>query len=191
MMPVIRISDTTHRKLQKIAIPLVDNPDTLIGRLVDAAVAGVPYQLPGAEEDKKPITAPEPTASVVDIIRNHPDLTHTKVREASFDGVEIAKPNWNNLVKHAHEIAFQQLGTFQALRKATFAHLREGKYDGEGFSYLASIDVSIQGMDSNLSWENSKRLAQLLGVPIHVGFEWYSKPNAARPGQSETLEWQP
>lgn len=189
-MPVIRISETTHRKLQQLAIPLVDNPDTLISRLVDSALAGVLYGKPTAEDQVKLGSAEAQTTPPVSQ-HEHPDLVHTKVREAIFGGVEITKPNWNNLVKYAHEAAYKQLGSFQALRLASHANMREGRYDKEGFSYLANIDVSIQGMDSNMSWENAVRLARKMQVPIRVAFEWYSKPGAVRPGESDVLEWQP
>ncbi len=192
MMPVIRISDTNHRKLQKLAIPLVDNPDTLIGRLIDAAFEGVPYKIPNLNEETKPaVTALQVSATIMDDIHNHPNLTHTKMREASFGGVDLTKANWSNLVKHAHEAAYRQLGSFQALRNASHTRIRQGRYTGNGFSYLENIDVSIQGQDANQSWENALRIARRLGVPIRVSFEWYSKQGADRPGESDSLAWEP
>jgi hypothetical protein len=189
MMPVIRISDATSKKLQQLAIPLEDNYDTVIARLAEAALNGLPY--------KKPL---EPTVIASNIsqvtpsawdVDTHDDLTHTRLTSAKFDNIHIQKVSWNNLAKYAIEMAYRKLGSFEALRVASRAHLRQGKYEKEGFFYLPDIDISVQGMDSNMSWDNSVRLAHTLGVPVEVVFEWRNNDKAVKPGQIGRLRYDP
>jgi hypothetical protein len=188
MMPVIRIGETTHLKLQKLAIPLVDNADSLISRLADAALAGVPFKM---EVNAPTQDTSETQTPALEENSKHPDLVHTKVKYASFNGREIDKPNWNKIAKIVHEYGFSKMGSFHELSLVTNARLKQGSYDKEGFVYLASAGFSMQGMDSNSSWDNCLRIAKKLNVPIKVIFEWYDKPSVARPGESDTLEWMP
>jgi len=69
--------------------------------------------------------------------------------------------------------------------------LARGKNETEGFTYLPDFDFSIQGAEANACWENSLRLAQKIGTPISVTFEWHNKPEAARPGETSSLAWVP
>ena len=92
-MPTVEISDATFRRLQAHAKPLVDTTDSVIDRLLDYF------------EDAHPDT-PAGTTAVEDPARlirfaphDLPSLTHTKLRKAVFDGRELARPNWNELVR--------------------------------------------------------------------------------------------
>ena len=184
-MPVIRISDSTFKKLQKLAVPLSDSHETVVQRLVDAALAGIPYQMPGDDEGAaKPGRAVE-AAIPVD---NHDDLSHTRIRSAMFDGVAIQKPNWNSFARHVHIKGYEQLGPDE-FKITTNARIREGQYEKEGYVYQERIGISIQGMNSNASWENSLLIARKLDVPIEVVFEWYNNPKAAHPGETRTISW--
>lgn len=71
------------------------------------------------------------------------------------------------------------------------ANLREGKYEESGYRYLQDADLSIQGVDSNLAWDHSLRVARAIEIPIDVRFEWRNKEAAARPGEEAILEWAP
>ena len=193
MMPVVRISDATIKKLQPLAIPLTDSIDSLLNRLADAAQEGVPYVLPSLNA---PVTLHRQSTPTPWDVEAHDDLTHTRLISADFDGVMLPKVKgntlaWNTLAKYAHEMAFQKLGSFELLRLATRAHVKEGKYEEEGFVYLPSIDVSLQGMDANMSWDNGVRLAHAINVPVSVVFEWRTNPKAAKPGQKSQLMFMP
>ena len=77
------------------------------------------------------------------------------------------------------------------LRAASLVNMVNGKKTDSGFRYLSDINVSIQAVDANLAWRNAAHLAQKLGVPIRVEFEWRDKPKAAFPGKRGQLEWTP
>ena len=189
MPPVIRISDTTFKKLQKLAIPLEDSHDSVIGRLADTALSGQIYALP--EVYSSGIINETPTTIETGYVAKHDDLTHTRLVSATFDGDLIVKPNWNALVKHAHIQAHNRLNSFEQVRKTTHARVKEGKYESEGFYFIPEVNFSLQGMDSNMSWDNSVRLARLIGVQVSATFEWHNKSKAARPGEMDTLTYTP
>jgi hypothetical protein len=187
MSPVIRISDETFSKLQLLATPFVDTPDTVIGRLLDAALANRVDLRPALAANSAPYA---PDAAELD--PDAPDsLTHTRVRYARFGVRTLSQPNWNKLLRVAHEVALKELGSVAALRQASGAHIKEGQHLTEGFAYMPEAGISIQGLDANSVWIYSLKLARRIGVPVEVAFEWHDKAGAARPGSSGRLKWAP
>lgn len=184
-MPTIEITPATYEKLQELGVAFVDTPETVIARLADAALAA---------RAKAPV-APVVPAKQSDLIELDPlftgNLAHTRVRQARFSDREIEPPKWNNLLRVAHVEALKQLGSFAALNQVSSARLKDGRYEGEGFKYVPGSDFSIQGLDSNLSWSSSLRLAKHLNVPIEIEFEWYDKEGAAHPGKRGYMRWDP
>ncbi len=192
MMPTVNLSDKTTQKLQMLAIPLKDNYDSVIARLAEAALAGVLYALP--DNPVAPVTAvanakPLPTVPALSPV--HDSLTHTRLTHASFNGEALANPKWNNLARLAHERAYQALGSFDALQRATTARIQKGRFEDQGYVYLHSIDISLQGMDANQSWNSVAELARQMRVPVEAHFQWRNNPSAAHPGQGSTLCYQP
>jgi hypothetical protein len=184
-LPTIEITPATYEKLQRLGVAFVDTPESVIARLVDAAL------------EKKSAVSRESIAGPLDpsVIDLDPfftgNLAHTRVRRASFGAREIDPPKWNNLLRTAHVEARKQLGSFDALKEATSARIRQGPYDREGFKFVPGSDFSIQGLDSNMAWSSSLRLAKKLNVPIEIEFEWYNKEGAAHPGKRGRMVWNP
>jgi hypothetical protein len=54
-----------------------------------------------------------------------------------------------------------------------------------------SRDASISGMDSNRCWDCSFHLAKYSEIPIVARLTWQEKPEAAFPGETGVLEWNP
>jgi hypothetical protein len=184
MAPVIRISDTTYAKLGLLAEPFVDTtPDLVISRCLDEVLAARGVSL-GLEAD-----------SVGEVRRLDPDnpddLRHTTVKSVRVNGREIRPANWNAMLRNVHMRARTSLGSFQELRDASRSHLREGRYQDDGFYYVASGEFSIQGQDANLCWANGLHLAKQIGVPLEVTFIWQNREGAVHPGQRGVLEWAP
>lgn len=184
MMPVVRIPDELFERLQNHAKPFVDTPASVIEKLLDFYEAGQ------RRAPRAPRSAPPegPAAKRYDP-GDPPDLTHTKVIAAEFDGIEAS--NWNELVDTAHRHAMKRLKTYDALRAATMSNIVRGKKTDSGFHYLSDIDVSVQGIDADLAWRNADHLARKLAVPVRVEFEWRDKPQAAHPGKRGLLEFIP
>lgn len=74
--------------------------------------------------------------------------------------------------------------------KTTDANVRMGRYVQDGYHYLASVDISVQGQDSNECWRNSLSLAERLNVPIEVEFRWRHKKGATHPGENGLLKYE-
>lgn len=180
----VNLSDETFAKLQKLARPFVDTPESVIAALADdelgrRATAG--SSDPATGEDRGVRLDPD----------KHESLTHARLLSATVDGRALHRPKWNNLLGHLHILAYQRLESFDAVRHASGANIRQGRYEENGFHYLPDIDISVQGVDANIAWDHSLGLARHLRVAIEVRFEWRSKEGAARPGQKGILAWSP
>lgn len=200
-MPAIEIPDSLFRRLQKLAVPLVDTTASVLEKLADHFEA---CQRAGADEQLldrifgknagRTVTEPE-TKSKGTIPEFDPDappdLRHTRILSARFGG--RTADGWNELVHVAHTEALVCLGSVDSLRGATKSNFVVGRASQEqmkkGYRYVPQIDISIQNVDAEHAWSNVLRLAKHLGVPVAVDFEWMPKADAARPGEKGCLSW--
>ena len=178
----VSLSDDVFAKLQRLAKPFVDTPESVISELADAEFARrTGDAVPRLAISREIQLDPDRPAS----------LTHSRLISASIDGRALHRPKWNSLFNDMHVLASKRLGSFAAVRKASKANLREGKYEEEGYRFLPDAGFSVQGVDSNLAWAHSLGLARQLRVPITASFEWREKEAAAYPGKAGILEWSP
>lgn len=187
-MPSILISETTFDELKSLAEPFVDTPESLTARLIHEEVVrrGIQAKGIGTNANVVPEDAPIRLNPI-----SHENLAHTRVLSAMVDGQEIYRPKWNGLMENVHILARKRLGSFDAVCRASSARLREGRYEEEGFKYLPEAELSIQGVDANLSWDHSLKLARAVGVSVQAIFVWRDKEGAALPGKRGILEWTP
>jgi hypothetical protein len=181
MMPVIRKSDATYEKHQRLAKPFVDTPEAVIARLADSALSGTTQPAARATVTTIPTLDPNEPGS----------LTHTRLRFAQIDGQVIDQPNWNKLSRAAHALAMTLVSSLDVLRHVSGANIRPGRYENEGFAYLADANISLQGQDSSGAWTASYAIAKELGFPIEVIVEWHNKDGAAFPGEQRRISWKP
>lgn len=181
----ITVSDSTFGKLQKLATPFVDTPESVVARLAEAAIdqSGRIGRLRVDE------TAGE-AAIRLDADR-HESLTHARLISASVDGKELHRPKWNTMLDQLHVVGKKRLGSVDALRKVSSARIRPGRYEEEGYHFVPDADLSIQGTEANVAWDYSLGLARHLKVSITAKFEWRHKDGAAHPGKMGLLEWAP
>jgi hypothetical protein len=188
MMPVIRIPDPVFHRLQAFATPLVDTPATVIEKLLDFYESHRKSQEAATRVHVPPVP---PSYNESDFTQfdpdNPPDLTHTRVISAEFDG-QPAK-DWNNLVRVAHRRAMRRVRSFDALCSASASNLTKGRRSHSGFQYVPDIDVSIQNVESNRAWQNTLQLARKLGCSLQIKFEWRHNGQAAFPGKRAVLSW--
>jgi hypothetical protein len=187
-MPTILLSEAAFAELKSLAEPFVDTPESLTARLIHEEV-----MRRGIQAEKTAMKANPASASAPILVNpiSHENLAHTRLISAKVDGEELYRPKWNGLMEKIHILARKRLGSFDAVCRASGARLREGRYEEEGFKYLPEVDFSIQGVDANLSWDHSLKLARAVGVSIQVLFEWREKEGAVLPGKRGVLEWTP
>lgn len=186
-MPTITLSEAYDSKLKTLVTePFEQTRVSIIETLIDTEVA---------RRGLSPNGNGHPAPSAVDALclnpDSHDDLTHTRLLSATIDGRAIHRAKWNGIMEEMHLLGLLRLGSFDELRRASRANLREGKYEENGYKYIPGADLSIQGVGADLAWNHSLCLARLLGVPISVTFEWRDKDGAAHPGKSGALEWTP
>jgi hypothetical protein len=164
-------------RLQKLAIPLVDTPASVIERLMDSY-----------EENHPDLPERRPDAVGLILDPNRPDdLRHTRIREASF--CEESARNWNELVQVAHRVAFRKTGSYDSLRRITIANIVNGPESDRGFVFLRDIGLSVQNVEANKAWRDALHLAKKLEGSIQVTFDWRDKEGAAHRGRSGLLRW--
>ena len=176
-MTVITIEHATFVRLQRHAQPLVDNPDAVVNRALDA--------LEGH-------TAEALSEGVVDVDREIdprrlPDLTHTKVLAARFGDDEIEKPNWNKLLDRLVVRAMRDAGSFGKLDQMCPANMVRGRKTEDGYRHLSEIDVSVQGLPANEACATLVETARQIGMGLEITFRWRDKDGAAYPTESARL----
>jgi hypothetical protein len=173
-MPDITIEKSTFERLQRHARPLVDTPDTVIVRALDA--------LDRFSAGQTPAERGAGTERVIDP-RALPRLTHTKVLDAVIDGKSVPKPNWNLLLDEMLRRGKASVGTYEKLRQICPVNMVKGRKEDEGYSYLSDIGISVQGQDANGACRAAVVAAQTLGIELEIGFMWRLKEAAAFPGE--------
>ncbi|MGA2858624.1 MAG: hypothetical protein ABSE40_17280 [Candidatus Sulfotelmatobacter sp.] len=191
MMPTLEIPETLFRRLQRLAIPLVDTHTTVLERVLDDYESRR-----GNDSDAKPERPQAPEAGPATLVFSPdapPDLRHASVLRARFAGKTAS--GWNKLVHEAHIEAMSRLGSLDALRTVTKSNFITGRASSEetrkGYRHVPEIDLSVQNVDAAHAWSNTLRLARHLRVDVSVDFEWMQKGDAAHPGKKGRLAWSP
>lgn len=179
-MPVIRIPDPLYKRLQAIAEPFVDTPVTVIERLLNEYEGKNQFQKPLENESYKILDPDAPGK-----------LNHTKVFKADIACETIYQTNWNRIVDKAHELAVQEGMSIEDLLKFSLSNVVLGENKNNGFHYVPSLGISVQGVDANYAWRNTLHLIRKLGLPIEIYFEWRNKEGVEFSGEKAKLAWAP
>ncbi len=174
-MPEITIQRSTFERLQRFAKPLVDTPDTIIAKALDAL-----DQLEGqgtsfGEGQGGSERQLDPHAL--------PNLTHSKVLDARIGGSRVEKPNWNRVLAEVLRQAIRRAGSFEGVQVLCPANTAKGRKEDDGFSYLADVDVSVQGQPANGACHAMVAMAEACGILLDVRVMWRLKEEAAYPGE--------
>lgn len=176
MSQQVKLTDATFSRLQRLAVPLVDDIESIINKLADF------YELGQAA----PTVSPVP-AKVGQELREFdraspPDLTHTKVLSIKIGGEQMLKPTWNKLLFETIKRAKGRLTNNHDVNRLIIVNFVPGKKEGEGYHFLPEVGASVQGQDANSAWRGACHAAQQLRIPVEVEFLWRNKPGAANPG---------
>lgn len=177
-MPIIEVSDSTFKRLQRLAIPLVDTSDSMIERLIGCY-----------EKQKISSVGGLPRSTRVFDWPDAPDLTHTKVLAAKINGKTLGGANWNKILSDAVMLARSRCGTDDDLRRAIIINFVKGRKEDSGYHFIPSVNLSIQGQSAVDAWKAIWHVVKLYDIPIEVDFIWHDKPEAAFPGEPGRLVW--
>ena len=190
----IEISQETYSRLQQKAVPFKDSPETVIARLLNEGERNMTDPRPPTPDlglDGSPSKLGSEVVSADITIKNPfdpPSLKHTKVLRAEVDGRQISKANWANVRQSLVDIALRQQGySLRQLLEVCPINAQEGKKADEGYTHYKDLGVSIQGQDSNHTWQAAAALARALGLSVKVWFQWRTKPDARYPGKRSLL----
>ncbi|MDE0305111.1 MAG: hypothetical protein OXI87_09535 [Albidovulum sp.] len=179
-MTDIKIEQTTFERLQHHARALVDTPDMVINRALDALEL----------QDGHPKMEEDDHAAVVRRLidpRTLPDLKHTKILYASLEGQRVIKPNWNQLLGRMLVYGMKHLANLESLRQICPANMVQGYKDDEGYNHLAEVDISFQGMSANGACAALVAVAQNIGIGLDITFMWRPKNGALHPSEQARL----
>ena len=174
MVPSVELSPQTFARLQVHAVPLVDNIETVIGRLIDFYEAGDGALSPAAQDGAGgKIRQFNPLSP--------PTLTHTKVLAIEFCGrpLEHGQANWNGLLNAAVRVAKSRVKSLGELKQLVIIPFVEGQKADEGYRFLSELGISLQGQDANGAWKAACHIAQKLGLALTATFAWREKDGAA------------
>ena len=176
-MPTITIADATIARLQKHAVPLVDDFDSVINKLIDE------------KESKSPSTS-SPSAKMKEFVDGKsPSLTHTKMLSAQVGGKALppSGTNWNRLLDEVILLAAAKLKDVKELKQLVIVNSVVGKKEDQGYRHIAKAGISIQGQDAAAAWKAAAHILKALHIPAEVVFMWYDNDKAAHPGQTGKL----
>lgn len=171
MSTQIEISDATYAKIMGALGP-EDTAGSFIAKTVNSYL--------NAEIEPK-VSAPQ---SLKFSGTHVPDLTFTKITNATINGTPISKNNWATLtyeiLKHAKQSGLNLL-SFNSLR------IVEGKNEDNGFWFAEELGISMQGQSANDAWRAIVEIADKSSARIEVQFCWRDTPKAAHPGINSLL----
>lgn len=174
-MRQVEIADSDYVRLQKLAIPFVDTPATVIGRLIDQYETML--NAPADQEAPKPNGVTRYSAAQI------PPLVHTKLLDAQFAGQKPLKMTWDSLVRMALENVFAHASSVSDLRRLSGANVVEGQKEDEGYKHLREHNFSYQGVSAEDAVNIILRCAKTLNCQVDIEFEWRNKEGAFMPGQ--------
>ena len=182
-MPKVEINQSTFRRLQSHAEPLVDTLDSVINLAIDALERAksspaerTPKRATGTSDDLVSLDANDPL----------PDLKHTRVLHAMVGGRSV-RPNWNNVLRHMLRLATDEGHSVDKIRRLCAVNLVAGEKEDEGYRYLAEAHMSYQGLNANGAAAAVVALAKGVGVALELDLEWRPKPQALHPGRRARL----
>lgn len=176
----IEISESLFKRLEKLAKPFIDTPESVIERAVS--------NLEKAEliTELKPLR----TNRVYRGYDELPSVKHTKPRSITVDDIVHADNTWSGINHWLHTRAAALVGVDEILLISK-ANIKKGVKEDNGFDYVPKIGCSIQRSDAATTLRQICHLAQAMDFNISLLFEWKDHEEATFPGQSASLELTP
>jgi len=186
----IDISDELFARLQKLATPFVDTPETVIVKAINLLEKSI-HQPKGGKIPSSPRpTSPSPQSLKFKSYDELPSLKHTRPIQMLANHNTLQESTWNGLNQKIHILAASIIGINELL-EISKANLIRGKKEENGFDYMSKIGCSIQRSDASTTVKQICHLAKELDLILEITFEWKDHEDAAIPGKKATLEITP
>jgi hypothetical protein len=175
MMPNVNISNSNFQRLQGLAVPLVDDLDSVLARVLDV------YESHHGADTAPVVVAPDDLTVKTFPADAPPDLTYTSIKSIMLDGKVFNDRYWNPLLFAVVGLTTKKLG------KDKMLSVLEGNYtpvETQGYKHIPEAGIHVQGRESNLCWRAIYKLLKAADIPVEVDFYWQDKPTAAFPGKN-------
>ena len=118
-----------------------------------------------------------------------PSLKHTKLVTATLADAQYS--DWNTLlgaaIKKAHEFGLDM----SEISRLSTAIVRRGQQSDPGYVPISGTDLSLQEMSPDNAFHNAYVLAKAVGAELKVEFRWQDNPDAAHPGETGVIHFDP
>lgn len=181
-MRKIEIEQSTFKRLQSHAERLVDTPDSVINRAIDALEKANP-----SPADQTPERTTTTSGDAISLDANDlPDVTHTKVLRAMVGGRSV-KPNWNNVAREMLRIAADEGYSVDKIQHLSRVKLVAGVKKDKGYHHVPQMRTSYQGLSAKRAAAASVALAKDVGIALELEWNWPHEDKALRPGRRTQL----
>jgi hypothetical protein len=188
MMPQINISQPLFAKLQSIAEPFVDTPETAIAKAIEFYLLN--HNATGPMAGSIPDAAAESGVMIL-LPDAPPDLSFTRPVSIELEGVKFQKSMlyWNPLLFELVRIAARKVGSTDQLKQMLLCNYVDGQGDEKlGYRYIPEAKISVQGQAANPAWKSIYHIVKTLGLSFDVTFVWEDKAKAAFPGKTGRMK---
>ena len=116
-----------------------------------------------------------------------PDLAWAKLLSAEVNGQPLKKVDWNALLVAMVEVAATKAKPGEEVAELVIANRVVGEKTDNGYRFIPSAGISVQGQDTNGCWRAVAHIANKLNIPVKVFFRWYDNEKASKPGETAKL----
>lgn len=120
-----------------------------------------------------------------------PSLVHVKFVSARIGEIASNANTWNGFLNQVLEVAFSRLGSITPIQRSVGLNIISGEKTDEGYRYVETANISVQGVSASYAAKYVGQLAKLLKTPVSIDFMWRNKEEAFRPGESGRLVYTP
>lgn len=172
-MKNIQVSDETFLRLQALAEPFVDTPESVIVKALDVF------------QKKQVQTTPNaPPSNKYTDLSELPSMAHTRPLSFLLDNKKVHQKKWNAL-NHLVHVAVAKLVGIEKLLLTTKANMKRGRV--EGFDFINDLGCSIQRSDSDITVKQIAYLVDTYDMDCEIDFEWKDNGKSHFSGQTGTI----